>query len=120
MDGDAQELGPGVILGRYELVRRRGSGGMGEVWEAYDCELGRAIAIKLLPPGRLGSPAARARLKREAHAMAQLSHPNVAVVHDVGELGGHVFVAMELMRETLRSHLATSRTWRATLELLLA
>ena len=72
-------------MGRYLIVERLGAGGMGVVYSAYDPELDRRIAVKVLRlrPGRpadLGSE----RLLREAQAMARLSHPNVIAVHDVG------------------------------------
>ncbi|MEO7091776.1 MAG: serine/threonine-protein kinase [Polyangiales bacterium] len=77
---------------RYRIVRRLGAGGMGVVYAARDPELGRDLAIKML---HRGAPAAR--LRREAQALARLSHPNVVGVHDVGEHDGQVFVAMELV-----------------------
>jgi eukaryotic-like serine/threonine-protein kinase len=80
---------------RYRVLRRLGSGGMGIVYAAHDLELDREIAIKLLRHD--ASEEARARLQREARAMAKLSHPNVIAVFDVGTVGDDVFVAMELV-----------------------
>jgi len=92
-------------VGRYIVIERLGAGAMGAVYAAYDPELDRKVAIKLLLPGTGGGDA-QARLVREAHAMAQVSHPNVLPVHDVGTWEGQVFVAMELVRgETLRARL---------------
>ena len=68
---------PGTTVGRYQLVARIGSGGMGEVWKAHDAQLGRAVAIK-----RLFS--ADESLLDEARAMAALNHPHICTVHDVG------------------------------------
>ena len=75
-----------------------GQGGMGEVFAAYDPELDRKIALKLLRAesgarGALG----RGRLLREAKSIARLSHPNVVVVHDAGTFDGRVFIAMEFV-----------------------
>ena len=85
---------PGAELGRYVIERLLGSGGMGVVYVARDPELDRPVALKVL---RHRSKA-RARLLREAQAMARLNHPNVVTVYDVGEHEGCVFVAMELLR----------------------
>ena len=90
---------------------------MGVVYAAYDPELDRKVALKLLQPRADGRDDSRGQawLLREAQAMARLAHPNVIAVHDVGTLGGdRVFVAMELVDGgTLRAWLrASKRTWR--------
>jgi tetratricopeptide (TPR) repeat protein len=94
-----EKLRRGDTLGRYVVLERLGIGGMGEVLAAYDPELDRKIAVKLLRPGSDGSRsgAASERLIREAKAMAKLSHRNVISVHDVGTHAGRVFVAMEFL-----------------------
>jgi serine/threonine-protein kinase len=92
----APTLGRGVAVGRYLVLSRIGRGAMGEVCAAYDPELDRRVALKLLHTAR-GSDAAKKRLLREARALGKLSHPNVVQVHDVGEHEGNVFVAMELV-----------------------
>ena len=98
-------LGPGRTVGRYEILERLGSGGMGVVYEARDPRLQRRIALKFILRERAGSKAAQ-RLRREAVAMARVSHPNVVTVVDVGEHEGDVFVAMELIEGvTLRAWL---------------
>jgi eukaryotic-like serine/threonine-protein kinase len=106
----------GATLSRYLLVERVGVGGMGIVWAAYDPELDRKIAIKLLRPrkDRGHSDLARTRLIREAQVMARISHPNVIAVHDVGQYDGKVFLAMEFVQgKTLgRWVKATRRDWR--------
>jgi serine/threonine-protein kinase len=86
----------GATIGRYLVVSLLGRGGMGQVYTAYDPELDRRVAIKLLHLAR-GSEGARRLLVREARALGKLSHPNVVQVHDVGEHEGDVFVAMELV-----------------------
>ncbi|MCK8499933.1 protein kinase domain-containing protein [Myxococcus fulvus] len=106
-------------VGRYVLLRRLGQGGMGVVYAAYDPDLDRKVALKLLhPDGRHDeSEEARARLLREAQAMARVSHPHVIPVFDVGMWGDQVFVAMELVDGgTLASWLKESpRSWREIL-----
>ncbi len=107
-----------VRIGRYAIEKRLGAGGMGTVYRARDEELARVVAIKVLHHGDLG--AGDRRLAREAQAMAQLSHPNVVQVHDVGTVEGQVFVAMELVDgETLRVWLRSERTWREIVEVFL-
>ena len=85
-------------IGRFRVLDRIGRGGMGVVYAAYDPELDRKVAIKLLRADLhrgLAKDDAQARLMREAQAMARLSDPNVIVVHEVGMIGDRVFVAME-------------------------
>ncbi len=111
----------GEVLGRYVVLARLGAGGMGVVLAAYDPELDRKVALKLLRDPR-GGEAARTRLLREAQALAQLSHPNVVAVHDVGTVGGRVYVAMEFVAGvTLQAWLERApRSWREVLRTLLA
>jgi serine/threonine protein kinase/tetratricopeptide (TPR) repeat protein len=92
-------LRPGATIGRYVVLDQIGEGGMGVVYSAYDPELDRKVAIKLLGSGRDGrrSVTGGRRLLREAQAMARLTHPNVITVHDVGEHEQMVFVAMEFI-----------------------
>jgi eukaryotic-like serine/threonine-protein kinase len=97
----------GAKVGRYLLLDVLGRGGMGVVYAAYDPELDRKIAIKLVRAFS-PTPVAQARLLREAQAMARLSSPNVIAVHDVGTYGDRVFLAMELveggtLREWMRA-----------------
>ena len=110
-----------VLLGRYVALRHLGSGGMGDVFVAYDPQLDRKLALKLLRPTSATDEAASARLLREAQAMARLSHPNVIAVHDVGTHGGRVFVAMELVDGvTLREWSATPHPVREIVDVVLA
>jgi eukaryotic-like serine/threonine-protein kinase len=98
-------LGP---EGRYRLVRRIASGGMGEVWEADDTVLGRRVALKVLVEELATDRRATRRFVREARATARLTHPNVARVYDFGRDGGAPFLVMELLQgETLADRLAT-------------
>jgi serine/threonine protein kinase/tetratricopeptide (TPR) repeat protein len=92
----AATLSRGTPIGRYLVLSLIGRGGMGEVYAAYDPDLDRRVALKLLHT-RQDAQRARARLLREARALGKLSHPNVVQVYDVGEHDGDVFVAMELV-----------------------
>jgi tetratricopeptide (TPR) repeat protein len=112
----------GQRLGRFTLTRLLGRGGMGEVWAARDPELDREVAIKLLYVDLGGMDHERqARLRREAQAMARVNHPNIVRIYELGADGDRLFCAMELVEgETLRSWLKTPRTWRETLQVVLA
>lgn len=116
-------LGCGDRVGRYVVQARVGAGAMGVVYAAYDPELDRKVALKLInPESSAGSDPSAAsertlRLQREAQAMARLSHPHVVAVHDVGEINGQIFIAMELIDgTTLREWLQDARRgWREVL-----
>jgi tetratricopeptide (TPR) repeat protein len=113
--GAVDPLGVGTRVGRYRLRHLLGAGGMGHVYEAYDGELDRAIALKVLRPDLAGTATLLAeRLLRESRLMAKVVHPAVITVHDVGRHGERVFIAMELVRgETLAAHVARVRpSWR--------
>ena len=84
-------------IGRYAVLEVHGRGGAGTVYAAYDDRLDRKVALKVLHPGRRAEEEEQARLWREAQAMAQLSHPNVVTVHEVGRDAEEVFVAMEFL-----------------------
>jgi len=102
----------GDVVGRYVIISQLGQGGMGVVYAAYDPELDRRVALKLLLAGEDGEAPleARTRLLREAQALAQLSHPAVVAVHDVGTLGRQVWLAMEFVAGvTLTAWLAERR-----------
>ena len=95
--GRSPELTRGTVVGRYVLLDKLGAGGMGIVYAAYDPELDRKVALKLLLPGRGGSESGRARLLREAQALAKLTHPNVVAIHDVGTHDQQIWIAMEFV-----------------------
>jgi tRNA A-37 threonylcarbamoyl transferase component Bud32/tetratricopeptide (TPR) repeat protein len=103
-------------VGRFTAVRQIGAGGMGVVYMAYDEQLDRKVAVKLLQerPGADAESLGHARLLREAQAMAHVSHPNVAAVYEVGTYEDQVFVAMELVEgKTLGQWLADEpRSWQ--------
>ncbi|MCA9710277.1 MAG: tetratricopeptide repeat protein, partial [Myxococcales bacterium] len=101
-------------LGRYRLVRVLGEGGMGVVFHGHDEELSRSVALKVLHDHHAAGSSGRARLLREARAMAQLSHPNVVQVYEVGTVDDQAFVAMELVegRDLDRWRAESRRSWR--------
>ena len=110
----------GELVGRYLLLEELGRGGMGIVFAAWDTDLGRRVALKLLLSTN-ADEACRVRLRREAQAMARLSHPNVVTVHDVGTHGNGTFIAMELIDGcTLGAWLKSRRTTSEVLRVLLA
>ena len=112
----------GASIGRYVVLGLIGRGGMGEVYAAYDPELDRKIAIKLLKTRDAAAADGRTRLLREAQAIARLSHPNVVVVYDVGTFGESVFIAMEFVEgNTIGYWLeAKERGWREVLDVYMA
>src|SRR4051812_18473550 len=99
----------GATVGRYRLERELGAGGMGVVHAAFDPDLQRRVALKVLRTAA-SSAEAKDRLLREARAMARLNHPNVVTVHEVGTAAGRDYVAMELISgETLADWLRSER-----------
>ena len=108
------EHAPSVLADRYVLLRQIGSGGMGTVFAGYDRDLDRTVAIKLLDPRAAQKDESRARMLREAQAMARVRSPHVLTVHDVGTERGQIYIAMELMSgRTLRKWLRERpRSWR--------
>ncbi len=100
----------GTSLSHYRVLEMIGAGGMGVVYKAEDLKLRRRVALKVLPPDRMGSEEHRARFLREARAAAAVTHPHIATIHEVGEEGAVLFIAMELIEgQTLRSRLESGR-----------
>jgi eukaryotic-like serine/threonine-protein kinase len=91
-------LARGTRLGPYEILALLGAGGMGEVYSAKDTRLNRDVAVKVLPRSFAGNRPALARFKREAQAIAALSHPNIRVLHDFGEEGDILYAVTELLQ----------------------
>jgi len=117
----AEAVPRGTAIGRYLVVHRLGQGGMGVVYAAYDAELDRKVALKVLRPRALGGSQGQARLLREAQAMAKVSHPNVIAIHDVGPFGNQVFMALDLVEGGTLSAWAKmqGRTWREIVKAML-
>jgi tetratricopeptide (TPR) repeat protein len=116
------DIRPGASIGRYVVLHCVGAGGMGIVYAAYDPELDRKVALKLLRARgtkRETREATRALLAKEAHALARVSHPNVVAAYDVGQYGELVTMVLEFVEGmTLRAWVATRpRTAREVLAL---
>ena len=84
-------------LGKYEIVEEIGRGGFAVVYRARDPDLDRIVALKVLAPHLTWDPRFVERFRREARAVARLRHPNIVVVHEIGEEAGQVFIAMEYL-----------------------
>ncbi len=106
----SKRLQTGTELGAYRLESLLGAGGMGEVYRARDVRLGRWVAIKVLLPQISADLEARRRFEREARAIANLNHPNICTLHDIGSAEGIDYIVMEYLEgETLSGLLATCR-----------
>jgi eukaryotic-like serine/threonine-protein kinase len=90
-------LSAGAQLGAYQIRGLVGAGGMGEVYRAFDPRLNRHVAIKVVPDDISGDPRRRERLRREAHAIASLTHPYIVTVHSAEDIDGHLVLVMELI-----------------------
>jgi len=102
--GEPVGIEAGALVGRYVVVSRVGEGGMGVVYAAYDPDLDRKVALKVVRPGVRASAA---QVAREARALASISHPNVVAIYDVGYWGEQVYLVMEFVQGvTLRSFFA--------------
>ncbi|HEY8224592.1 MAG TPA: protein kinase [Pyrinomonadaceae bacterium] len=97
----------GTKLGRYEIRSKLGAGGMGEVYQGRDTQLGRDVAVKVLPTTVSTDPDRLRRFEQEACAASALNHPNILVVHDIGAHDGAPYVVSELLEgETLRKRIS--------------
>ena len=103
-------LAEGTKLGRYEIRSKIGTGGMGDVYHAFDSLLGRDVALKVLPPELALEPQRLSRFEREAKAASALNHPNIITVYDLGEQAGTHFIVTELVDGlTLRAWVREAR-----------
>ena len=84
-----------ILNGRYQLLERVGSGGMARVYKAQDKALGRIVAVKMLHESMTSDAGFLQRFQREAHAAANLTHPNIVTVHDIGQDGDRYYIVME-------------------------
>jgi hypothetical protein len=108
-------------LERYLLLKRLGTGGMSDVYGAYDPQVGRMVAVKVLRPGLRDHVVSSERLLRAARIMANLPHPNIVQVYDSGQIDGLAFVVMELVEGTsLRKWLEAQPRWETILEKFIA
>jgi serine/threonine protein kinase len=105
-DAQPMVLTSGTKLGPYEIVSPLGAGGMGEVYRARDPQLGRDVAIKILPSFLSRDPERLRRFEQEARAAAALNHPNILAVYQMGTHDGDSYLVSELLEgSTLRDHL---------------
>ncbi|HEY0707698.1 MAG TPA: serine/threonine-protein kinase, partial [Polyangia bacterium] len=96
--GPADDLKPGTVLGKYRIVERLGSGGMGSVYRAVHTGIAKAVALKTMSPQLAADPRTAARFLREAASASRLDHPHVVGVTDFGTDHGTSYLVMELLR----------------------
>jgi len=96
----AEESRVGTTFGKYKITGLLGKGGMGEVYEAYDNEIGRTVALKIIKSQFADDRKYRIRFERESHAAAKLQEPHVIPIHGYGEIDGCLFIDMRLVRGT--------------------
>ena len=101
----------GQTLGRYRILDKIGSGGMGVVYRARDERLERDVALKVLPAGRLDDEIARKRFTKEAQALSRLNHPNIATVFDFDTDSGRDFLVMEYIVASLSKRSSMAGHW---------
>ena len=132
LDGPAVAVAPHMVsntrapvlsgrdIGTYRVLTCIGSGGMGEVYRAFDTKLNRPVAIKFLSD-ELADATRRRRFQREAQMASSLNHPHILTVHDIGELDGRQYLVTELVDGGTLKDWASSdqRTWPQIVELLL-
>jgi serine/threonine protein kinase len=94
---EPSQLGVRSALGKYQIVRELGAGGMGTVYLAVDSNLKRTVALKILHKDRATNETLVRRFESEAHAAAQLKHENIVTVYDAGQIEGNLFIALEFV-----------------------
>jgi serine/threonine protein kinase len=118
-----EPMTPGTRIGRYEVIAHLATGGMGEVYKAQDTELGRVVALKVLPARQSENTTAVERFRREARHAARLSHKNIVTLYDWGQDAGTWFLALEFIdgidlntHINARGHLDPQEAWLITVQ----
>ncbi|MFQ3593974.1 MAG: serine/threonine-protein kinase [Gemmataceae bacterium] len=96
-DSPSQPSKKPIRLGKYEVIRHIATGGMGAVYHARDTELGREVALKILPPDLAAKPAMVVRFRREYAAASKMQHENIVALYELGELNQTLYFAMEFV-----------------------
>src|SRR5579863_127819 len=96
-------------IGKYEIQKKIGAGGMGAVYLATDTTLRRVCALKVLPPNKAGNPTLVKRFKAEARSAANLRHDNIVAVYETGEADGYLYIALEYVEGTDVANLVGKR-----------